>query len=148
MADISTTYRRGNTPPSSRLPRFGKKNGPEPYQGLPSTPSAGTTLQGREPRHTIPACYRASRGRRYRGLSCPRAYHIIATSPLLLPHRLPFTRTQRGTTNQHMPRYNNSCTSSTICQGRSRGGICLKGAHPSVPHYHPQFLTQWDSRRS
>ena len=32
-----------------------------------------------------------------------------------------FMVTQRGTENQHMPRYNNSCTVSNICLGHRRG---------------------------
>ncbi len=55
---------------------------------------AGTTLQGRDPHHTIPACQRGNNRLHSRGRGCRTVNHPIATSPPMLPHGI--SRAHKG----------------------------------------------------
>ena len=88
VARISTRYPRGNSYPFRNTTALWHKNGPEPYQGPRLTSPAETTLQGRDPHHTIPGCQRGNHGLHTRGHGCPRADHIIAASPPMLPQHI------------------------------------------------------------
>ena len=80
---------RLDTPEESATPpAHWHKNGLEPYQGQRLIPPAWTTLQGRDPHHTLPGCQRGNNGLHARGHGCPVTDHIIATSPLILPQHL------------------------------------------------------------
>ena len=145
----SRTTRLDTPEESGTPPAHWHKNGVEPYQGQRLTPPAWTTLQGRDPHHTLPGCQRGNHGLHTRGHGCPRADHIIATSPPILAQHI--SRAHRG--GRQISTCNDTISRAPhppfVKDPVGRGGHRFQKGHISAPpQYHHTSSSQWNPRRS